>query len=327
MLYSYSKLRSFEKCPLQFRYRYLDRIPTTIESIEAFAGKRVHEVLEALFRALDVDPHPPSIEELIRAYHEAWRRAWHDDISVVKADHAPVDYYRLGRRCLITFFRGNWPFTGDRTIGLEEKIEFHLEGADGPRLTGVIDRVAVGERGEIAIHDYKTSTYLPRKDEILSDLQLAIYQMGTASRWPQAADIKLVWHFLAFGRRITVRLGMSGLEEKRTEVARRISAIEHAVASGQLPARVSPLCRWCAYQNLCPAQSDAASRLAAGALPPLDSWLPSPSSSPAEPGDAMDPSRPPQESIRRLQLPPLEGRRGQGSHEEAQVQPDQVKLL
>jgi len=37
--YSYSKLRSFEHCPLQFRLRYLDRIPAPAEGIEAFNGK------------------------------------------------------------------------------------------------------------------------------------------------------------------------------------------------------------------------------------------------------------------------------------------------
>ena len=319
MLYSYSKLRSFEKCPLQFRYRYLDRIPTTFESIEAFTGKRVHEVLEALFRALEEDPHPPTIEEIIRTYDHAWRRAWHEDISVVKADHAPVDYYRLGRRCLITFYRGNWPFTGDRTIGLELTIEFPLEEPDGPRLTGVIDRVAVGEQGEIAIHDYKTSTYLPRKDEILSDLQLAIYQMGTAIRWPQAADIKLIWHFLAFGRRVTVRLGKSGLDEKRAEVARRISAIEDAVAAGQLPARISTLCRWCSYQELCPAQADAqASQPAAGVLPPLESGFPSP---------VPDHSDHAAEEPSRLRLPPLEERRGKEADLAARARRHQFDLL
>ena len=41
LLYSYSRLRAFENCPLQFRYRYLDRIQSEFESIEAFNGKRV----------------------------------------------------------------------------------------------------------------------------------------------------------------------------------------------------------------------------------------------------------------------------------------------
>jgi putative RecB family exonuclease len=255
LFYSYSKLRSFEKCPLQFRYRYLERIPTTLESIEAFTGKRVHEVLEALYRALAVDPRPPALAEILALYTAAFERAWHEEIEVVKTDHTPLDYYRLGRRCLATFYRGNWPFAADRTLGLEEEIEFPLAGPDSPRLTGFIDRVAVEESGDLVIHDYKTSTYLPRKEEILGDLQLAIYELGARARWPERGTAKLVWHFLAFGRRVTVRLGTVGLAEKRTEIERRIVAIERAVGAAQLPARVSALCRWCAYRTICPAQS------------------------------------------------------------------------
>lgn len=276
MFYSYSKLRSFEKCPLQFRYRYIERIPTTAESIEAFAGKRVHEVLEALYRALAVEPRPPSLAEILALYDAAFERAWHAEVEVIKADLTPLDYHRLGRRCLATFYRGNWPFAADRTLGLEEEIEFPLAGPDGPRLTGVIDRVAVAESGDLVIHDYKTSTYLPRKEEILGDLQLAIYELGARARWPEREAAKLVWHFLAFGRRVTVRLGTTGLADKRQEIGRTIGTIERAVLAGDLPARVSPLCRWCAYRSICPAQAGG---LAAGqgkspAIPLASFWPP-----------------------------------------------------
>ena len=259
MIYSYSKLRAFETCPLKFRYRYLDRVPTDLETIEAFTGKRVHEVLEALFRSLAADPRPPDLGEVLVLYDEAWERAWHSQVEVVKEAYTPDDYRRLGSRCLSTFYRGNWPFVADRTLALETEIEFDLdlERPDGPRVTGIIDRVAKGLAGELLIHDYKTSTYLPRQQEILADLQLAIYQLGAARRWPGAPAVKLIWHFLAFGRRVTVRLGPTGIEEKRAVIGRRIEAIAQAVAAQQLPARVSPLCAWCGYRRLCPAYAGA----------------------------------------------------------------------
>ena len=43
--FSYSSLQSFKKCPAQFKYRYIDKIYKKDEGIEAFMGKRVHEVL------------------------------------------------------------------------------------------------------------------------------------------------------------------------------------------------------------------------------------------------------------------------------------------
>lgn len=320
MFYSYSKLRSFEKCPLQFRYRYIERIPTAVESIEAFAGKRVHEVLEALYRALGVEPRPPALPELLALFDAAFERAWHDAVTVVKAETTPLDYHRLGRRCLATFYRGNWPFAADRTLGLEEEIEFPLAGPDGPRLTGVIDRVAIEDSGHLAIHDYKTSTYLPRKEEILGDLQLAIYELGARARWPEQEEAKLIWHFLAFGRRITVRLGSAGLAGKRAELATAIRGIERATAADHFPARVSPLCRWCAYRSICPAQAGAGEP-ANGVPPgiPLASFWPPPSI----PETAAAPAHDPHPG---LVLPPLK-ERGRPAAAQAAVPDEQLGLL
>ena len=47
--FSYSSLESFNKCPSQFSFRYIDKIKSNDESIEAFMGKRVHEALEYLY--------------------------------------------------------------------------------------------------------------------------------------------------------------------------------------------------------------------------------------------------------------------------------------
>jgi putative RecB family exonuclease len=254
VIYSYSKLRSFSNCPLQFRFRYLDRIPVEHEGIEAFTGKRVHEVLEALYRALAADPEPPVLEDLFTLFDAAWERAWHPHVEIVRREATPEDYQRMGKRCLATFYRGNWPFSGDRSLGLEVEMEFDLERdpRDPIRMRGIADRVAASESGDLVIHDYKTSTYLPRKEEILADLQLAIYQLGARAHWPERRDPKLIWHFLAFGRRVTVRLGGLGIAGKETAIRRQVDVIENAVAAGRLRARIGSLCRWCAFRAYCP---------------------------------------------------------------------------
>ncbi len=299
LVYSYSKLRAFETCPLKFRYRYLERIRTDLESIEAFTGKRVHEVLEALYRSLARDRRPPEVGEILALYDQAWKRAWHPGVVVAKEAYTPTDYHHLGGRCLTTFYRGNWPFTGDRTLGLETKVEFGLGDGNGPRMAGVLDRLAAGPGGELVIHDYKTSTYLPRKDEILGDLQLAIYQLGAAERWP-GREAKLVWHFLAFGRRVTVRLGRSGVDGKRAELGKRIAVIAAAIEAERFPARVSRLCDWCSYRRLCPVYQESSFSMSRPmhATPPLPV-------KPRTAGAPLEPRIPPRPSLR---LPPLRSR-------------------
>src|SRR3972149_7521601 len=44
-VYSPSRISTYESCPRQYKYRYIDRIPREEESIEAFLGPRGHEAL------------------------------------------------------------------------------------------------------------------------------------------------------------------------------------------------------------------------------------------------------------------------------------------
>ena len=48
-IYSYSKLNTYKFCPQKYKIHYLDKVRKPNESIEAFMGKRVHEVLEWFF--------------------------------------------------------------------------------------------------------------------------------------------------------------------------------------------------------------------------------------------------------------------------------------
>lgn len=51
MLYSHSRLETFENCPLKFKYQYVEKVDVPRrDSIEAFLGSRVHETLEALYK-------------------------------------------------------------------------------------------------------------------------------------------------------------------------------------------------------------------------------------------------------------------------------------
>ena len=48
--FSYSKINTFDSCPQKFKINYIDKVKNNNESIEAFMGKRVHEVLDWLYK-------------------------------------------------------------------------------------------------------------------------------------------------------------------------------------------------------------------------------------------------------------------------------------
>jgi len=47
LLYSHSRLSSFEQCPQKFKLKYIDKAEVEVEeTIERFLGSRVHDALE-----------------------------------------------------------------------------------------------------------------------------------------------------------------------------------------------------------------------------------------------------------------------------------------
>ncbi len=251
-VYSHSRLSTYEKCPLQYRYRYLDRIKRDTQSIEAFLGNRVHDVLETLYRRLMASERP-SLDELVALYHRGWEEAYSEKITIVKTERGPDHYRGVGERCLTGYYRRYEPFDQAATVGVEERVQVALDAGGRYQLQGYVDRLARGGDGAYEIHDYKTSSNLPSDGDLRRDRQLTVYQMAVQRRFPDARAIRLVWHYLAFDlERISARTPAE-IESHRRAAMRLIDTIE---AAADFPPKVSALCRWCEYRDICPAQKD-----------------------------------------------------------------------
>jgi putative RecB family exonuclease len=266
-VYSHSRLSSFEKCPLQYRYRYIDRIKRDTQSIEAFLGNRVHEALERLYRDLMSARPPASLDELVALYHRNWEGQYSDRVRIVKTDRTAADYRAIGQACIEGYYRRHHPFDRGATVGLEEHVVLDLDETARGRfqLQGYIDRLARAEDGAYEIHDYKTSSYLPADAELRRDRQLTLYQMAVQKRFPDAGAVRLVWHYLAFDRTLTSERTPEEIERHRRQTIGVIRTVEAATS---YPARESALCRWCEYRDICPAQKpvlEAERAAAAGA--------------------------------------------------------------
>jgi len=88
-IYSHSRLSSFESCPRKFHYRYVMKLPAEKESIEAFAGKRVHEVLERLYKAV-AESRVPSIKRVLERFRALWDEHFDEGkLRIARAENGP----------------------------------------------------------------------------------------------------------------------------------------------------------------------------------------------------------------------------------------------
>lgn len=247
-IYSHTRLSTYEDCPLKYKLSYLDGIKREREGVEAFLGKRVHDVLKKCHddaRLTKVN----TLEEMLAWYDGVWQRTWHGEIVITKKGLTQSHYRALGKKMLETYYRRYAPFDSDTTIATEMYVTFPLDDNDGHKVQGFIDRLSSTDDGVYQIHDYKTSAYLPSQKDADSDRQLALYQIGIRKRWPDLDSIRLVWHYLAHGRELVSQ--RSGEDISRL-TADTISVIDEIEAATDFPPRESGLCDWCEYPDLCP---------------------------------------------------------------------------
>ena len=63
MIYSHSRLSTFEQCPYKFKLKYIDNIESEIpQTVEAFLGSRVHETLESIEAHEKIPEHLKNIK-------------------------------------------------------------------------------------------------------------------------------------------------------------------------------------------------------------------------------------------------------------------------
>lgn len=250
--YSPSRISTYEACPRQYKFRYVDRIPSDEESIEAFLGSRVHEALARLYRDLQLGKLL-GLVDLLSYYDWQWERRWHDQVRIVKQDYSIEHYRRFGERCLENYYQAHKPFDRGQTLGLEHRVTSPLDADGRYRIQGYIDRLVSTGSGRYEIHDYKTSGRLPVQGEIDADRQLALYQLGVERVWPDVEQVELVWYYLAFGKELRSRRTPEALDKLK---ATTIALIDRIETDTEFRPIKTNLCHWCAYKDICPVWTD-----------------------------------------------------------------------
>lgn len=245
--FSHSKIGSFETCPLQYKFQYIDKVDVEQEdTVETFLGSRVHEALEKLYKDL-MHEKLNSIKELITFFNDKWKENWNPTVKVTRKEYTADNYRKMGERFISDYYARYKPFNQGKTIGLETQDMISLDPEHKFHVR--IDRLVDAGKGVYEIHDYKTNNSLPAQEYLDNDRQLAMYSTWVLQNFKDVCKIKLVWHFLAFDKEMESSRSLKELEELKKEVLLQIKKIESAV---DFPANESALCNWCAFQQICP---------------------------------------------------------------------------
>lgn len=259
---SYSSYRTYQECPLRWRFLYIDKLPEAPRGYFTF-GRVVHSVLEELVAPLVVPSarrvgeserqrtldewHAHSgpgatarwmtSEEMLAAYDRAWSSEGYT------SPEEESRYRTLGREILVRYY----DFLV-REHPLPVSVEEHLEARwDGIPIHGYIDRIDRTPAGGLEIVDYKTSRELSNDDARDSD-QLSLYQVLVENNYAEPVEGLTLYHLRSLTPlRVAPRerAALAGLHDRLGKALDGIRAEAFDPAPGRH-------CSRCDFQDRCP---------------------------------------------------------------------------
>lgn len=255
-VYSFSRVKCFDQCPLRYRYRYLQGLKEAFRSIESHLGSKVHDILEWLYAEREHGLEPDEAAMLER-FADRWTTGKDESIAIVRVDDDEADYLQLGREMLRQFYGDTFARDRSHTISLEQRLSVRL--SNSIVFTGFADRVGRTEQGRLFVIDYKTSKTEGNGAEFSEGLQAPLYAACVLEQFNEEEALA-GYHYLRHG---TTRWQRVDRARARQLMDRFLDLANEVEASGEFPARPGILCAWCGFNADCPA-ADVPDRFSGG---------------------------------------------------------------
>ncbi len=246
MRISYSALETFKQCPLKFKFQYIEKISTP-KSKAALFGTLIHKTLKVL--------HEPGLiiptqEELLQFFSNNW------DSTIYTDEREASMAFAQGVKILKDYYAKNYP-ADFNVLALETPFEAPIKHGDEIHLiTGKIDRIDKTPDELFEVIDYKTTKKMPSQEAVNKDLQLSVYHLGVANRWPSIIQenrpIKVSLYYLKHGEKLSSLRDISNLEATKENIIGDIEKIEQSQKTEKFEPKPGPLCDWCDFQRQCP---------------------------------------------------------------------------
>ena len=232
MRMSKSKINAYLKCPLGFKFQYIDEIEAEPNKY-MILGSDVHSVAESF-----ADKFGDELEK-VNIENELTRIANDLDIGYDISDH--VD--NLGLFFREVFVDGDYKLFSQEEYLLDEENRF----------SGICDIILEDENGDLVVIDYKTSnsnTFHKYRRE------LCYYKLLVENVYER--DVSSVGIFFTRNGRLRL-LDVQNEENKRkylneNEISEAVDTLHHVrneIKKENFPAKRQFLCKFCTYKHIC----------------------------------------------------------------------------
>ncbi|PIS39625.1 MAG: CRISPR-associated protein Cas4 [Candidatus Nealsonbacteria bacterium CG08_land_8_20_14_0_20_38_20] len=258
--FSFSQLAAFEKCPLQYKFAFILKIPIKGKAVFSF-GKTMHGALfnflkqanesnkqeqENLFGFKDAESGAnkkgsnSGLESLSELYEKNWLGEWYEN------KEQKEKYYKLGKRIIKDFyeeFSKNPPKILKINQELALEMPFNLKIGEHT-LKGRIDRIDEKDGGATII-DYKTGN---SKEKLAMDdkEQLLIYQLAAEEVF-KIKPKELIYYYLNDGKKASFLGTEKELKKQKEKIIREIEEIKNS----NFKPTPGWQCGFCDFKDIC----------------------------------------------------------------------------
>ena len=242
--FSASGLKTYQDCPLSYKFSYLYKIPTP-SAVQLEFGSTIHSVIENLTKNPDTSRSPR--EQALALLDEFWTSPVYE--SATQESEARDTASTL----LDTYLA--WQEANPNTV-IDTEKEFFFTFADRT-IHGFIDRVEQTPKGNYVVIDFKSGKKPSdlTKKAVNENIQLNIYCLAVQELYgtlPEKAEL----FYLKDGKRVPY----VPTEETMGAFRETLSTLINSITSEQFPANPEyRRCQWCAYGELCESRENEGS--------------------------------------------------------------------
>lgn len=238
--FSYSQLETYKRCPLQYKYQYILKIPSPPTAALSF-GDTMHRTLQDFYQIF-IENKSVNLRQLFTLYEKNWT-----PVGYV----SPAHEKRMkseGRKILTDFYK-KYHSKNLKILALEKLFKIKLRS--DINITGKIDRIDADESDMMEIIDYKTGKK-PSDRDLKKSLQLSIYALAATDRGlynKKLSDVKLTFYYLQTPDKISFQKN----SEEITETKNQIIEIVDKIRSNDYTPTPGLWCDFCPFKIVCEA--------------------------------------------------------------------------
>ena len=277
--FSYSQLAAFDKCPLQYKFAFILKVPTRGKAVFSF-GKTMHATLHDFLKLTNEGENKDQADLFgfasktsktikttstilsFKTLSDIFERNWIDEWYETKKQKN--DYYKLGKKIIKEFykeFEKKQPKVLKINNALALETPFNLKVGEHT-LFGVIDRIDEkdampdGRQGGVVIFDYKTGTSKDKLDAQAKE-QLLIYQIAAEEIF-KIKPKELIYYYLndpsyakSFGGQGAKKMSFIGTDKEKEELKKKIIAEIEEIKKSDFSATPGWQCGYCDFRDIC----------------------------------------------------------------------------